>query len=128
MNECRIIVKKHPNGKMAEEYTINSDGEKHGNCRRWSETGDLVCIESYKNGFISGDCHYYRDKQLYAILSYENGIRSGKYQQFMDGKLNFSVEFDSGMRDGLLMKLHKNGDPFFEEDYSEGKLIQKKWF
>jgi hypothetical protein len=47
-------VAKWPNGNVQERYTVDEQGNKHGNFERWSASGVRVLSEVYSHGKLHG--------------------------------------------------------------------------
>ncbi len=114
-------VRYHYGDKKANEYTVNSDGQRHGLTQGWFYDGQRSLEENYVDGKKHGLVQYwYPDGKRRIKGEYVNGKKHGLYQRWYDhGSLGSEENWVNGKRVSY-KGWNRHGNP--TSSYSSSKL------
>lgn len=107
------VETKYDNGKINESYTINKEGQKHGEFVSYFDNGKVKEKSTYKNDKLIGERLVYDyDGTLDTKENYNNyGNLHGEHLTYYnDGKsIQIKKQFQHNVLEGKLIKYYKNG-------------------
>jgi hypothetical protein len=79
--ERKVVKKFYSNGKIKEEYEINSDSLMNGYYKEYDSLGRLNCSAEYKYGIQTGEQYFfYKNGNVFSKSYFSNGVLdSGKF-------------------------------------------------
>lgn len=73
----RTVTNKWSNGRISEQYTINTNGDYHGTFKAFDRQGRLIGKLNYLNGDLHGICvAYFNNGTVNEQATYYKGIRT----------------------------------------------------
>lgn len=111
------------NIKIAEEQFIN--GNKHGYCRKFYNTGELLEEAEWALGKQEGKYHvFYKNGKPYMQCKFKNNIRNGLcLLYFQNGKMEMEGNYKYNLRHGSWKYYNEKGELLYELKYNEGQLL-----
>ena len=124
---------------IKEVGSLDSTGKKHGIWKGYYQNGKISYEGLYKNGFREEEWKFYNAVgQLIKIETYKNGLKNGNVLVYDDGKLYNEIPYVNGKKEGKHVHYNKNGTINYIQEYkndsmdgefaiytSEGILTQK---
>jgi antitoxin component YwqK of YwqJK toxin-antitoxin module len=74
----------YPNGQLR-EIALFQDGSRHGQCRRYGESGEPLSIEQWTNGIVDGTQLFFEGGQPVRQIPYAMGKKEGLELHFRPG-------------------------------------------
>lgn len=71
------LVSYTDNGAISGEYGL-IDGQLHGECLWYDESGNLVQCGHYQHGLLQGELRLYNNDELFSITQYHAGKKHGE--------------------------------------------------
>ena len=123
-NGLELITEVAINGDIT-EYTVNHDGEEHGEHTVKKSTGELVSQCYYKNGEMHGEYKtWYPNGHLECQCQTIHNRIVGEYKSWYDNGIMMeqSLYNKQGLKDGLSKKWDKEGNLIISWVYINGEL------
>ena len=109
--------------KIAEEQFSN--GNKHGVCRKFYNTGELLEEAEWELGKQEGKYQvFYNNGKPYMQCKFSNNMRNGLcITYFQNGKLELDGNYKNNLRQGNWKYYNEKGELLYNLKYNEGKLL-----
>lgn len=111
--------------KEKEEYWVDSEGKKQGECKRYHENGQLWEHCFYKDRKREGEYKtYYENGQPRKHCFYKDGKLEGEYKDYHEnGQLWEQCFYKDGKREGEYKDYTKNGYLFRRALFKDGRQV-----
>ena len=111
------------NIKIAEEQFKN--GDKHGICRKFFDTGELLEEAEWEFGKQEGKYQvFYKNGIPYMQCKFNNNMRNGLcLSYFQNGKLELEGNYNNNLRHGNWKYYNEAGELLHTLKYNEGQLL-----
>lgn len=121
-NGLELIVKVEPNGDIT-EYTINEEGEKHGQLIVKKNSGEIIEKSEYRCGYLHGEYKtWYVNGQLECeCICIRNRIEGEYKMWYENGQLMEYSFYVDGLKDGLSKEWNMNGEMTHNRLYIKGE-------
>ena len=105
-----LVIESLEYGKQL-EYTVNTNGDKHGLYSIKHHDGQVISKYSYINGILNGPfIEYYWNGHMKFLGQYKNGLQEGDYcEWYEDGTLLEESKYVDGVKHGLCIYYMKDG-------------------
>lgn len=137
-------------GDFIEYIETYKDGVLEGPKTWYSESGQKVLEEQYKDNKVVGDQKaFYENGKLKSVVNYKNGRINGIVTYSKDGKILHKDDFKNGtgtwkyfwengnvleegkyknwIKDGIWKKYKENGEVDSITEYKNGRLVETTW-
>ena len=117
-------VAKWPSGNLHERYTVDEQGNKHGNFERWSPSGVRVLFEVYSHGKLHGMHREWTETgTLVCQMSFQDDQFDGPCETFHEnGRTATSGSYRDGKKTGKWTETDVTGERKRTAEYREGQL------
>ena len=96
-------------------------GKRHGEWLFYNENGQLLLLQSYKNGILNGLQNSYNGNGIEYSDNYQNGKLEGVSKSFYNnGKLLSEGHYKTGKQDGTFRNYYGNGQIRWKGNFSQG--------
>jgi len=117
------------NGSIAEEWTEDDEGQKHGTCTTYHDNGVVESQCEYEHGWVHGLFRgFYRTGQLRTEHRFEYYELHGEACEWHENGQRRSQSFyHNGQRIGIWSMWHANGVKANETDWNARPVIVRGW-
>ena len=118
----RIV--KWPSGNLRERYTVDEQGNKHGNYERWAPTGARVLSDVYAHGKLHGQHREWTEKGApICQMTFQDDVLDGPCETYYEnGRTATSGSYRAGKKTGRWTEVDPTGDRKRTAEYREGQL------
>lgn len=119
----KVVTVKNDDGIKVEEYTVNKDGAKEGEYKRYFADGSLEELAQYKAGKLNGKRTIYHNNGNPEIEEiYINDVIDGEYLVFYsNGSPEIRATYTDGIMQGLLTRYYDSGEVMEEVIMEDNK-------
>ncbi len=102
----------------------------NGLCKVWNEEGQILAKIPYENGSMQGTCvYFYPSGETQKTIPYAKNMEEGEMiEYYPSGRVRCKTRFSKGARKGASLGFFENGARSWEEQYSEGLLLQGTYY
>lgn len=116
----------YPNGSP-ETVSYYKNDQLTGEVRKFTNTGEPLCIEEWVSGELHGKSTYFKNGSKYLEVSYLSGKKNGIEVHFVDGELvSQEITWENDKRHGPTH--YYINDDVRTEWYYNGKIVSKSRF
>lgn len=117
-------IAKWPDGALQERYTVDEQGQKHGNFERWTASGVRTLSQVYSHGKLHGMHREWTETgTLICQMSFQDDRLNGVFETFHeDGRPATSGSYRDGKKTGKWTKTDVTGERKHTAEYREGQL------
>lgn len=108
-------------GNMTDQYTVDKEGRRHGEFRRYFGKDTLSELSNYVHGMLHGTRTIYNKYGKPEITeTYDNDTLQGPYKVYYeDGKVQIEGEYVDGAMRGIWKRYYPNGQLLEEVTYED---------
>ena len=110
----------HQNGRVYQQGSYNSRGEKIGTWNIFYEDGAKCAVENYEHGYTR---EWYHDGTLKSEVLVVDRHKQGTYKSwYANGQQKDEIPFVKGVKQGATREWHENGQLKFQGTYKDNEL------
>ena len=122
-NGLELVTEVAINGDIT-EYTVDSDGDIHGEHIIKKQSGEIISCSNYKDGMLHGDYKtWYQNGQLECHCYCFNNRIEGEYRSWYEnGVLMEQSIYINGLKDGICKRWDTKGNLVKSRVYIKGEI------
>lgn len=109
---------------------VYRNNKLNGEMVRYTDTGEILSRETYEDGILHGDAHYYQYQsagKAWSDCVYQNALLHGTRKVYYpSGVLQAAENFRHGKLTGERQTYYRNGNLESKEQYLDGKLTAER--
>lgn len=124
-SQDKPITENYPTGEMRFSYTVDAQGERHGNFHEYYTNGKTKVDAHYLHGRLAGDYTQYNEAGKVRVRSkYADGKLDGKLESMNDaGKVVLRENYRKGLLNGIRETYDDKGRLDGETVWLGGRLL-----